>query len=107
MINPYQKFSFLYTDVSNFTAGHIQHPHVDMYLDNYKNKKVKLAFMPLTRKGMFLEVWPPDGGEGQLVFIKYGTVFFIDKSVYHAGGFSLGGSEASRIQFCFSEKFWT
>ena len=104
MLDAYRKFSFLYTDLSNFTGGHIQHPHVDMYLDNYKNKKVKLAVMPLTSRGMFLEAWPPDKGEGQLVFIKYVTVF-INKSVHHANCFSPGESEASRIQFCFSEKF--
>ena len=103
MIDMFQKLSFLHTDVSNFTAGDIQHPHVDMYLETYKDAKVKLAFMPLTSRGMFLEVWPPDQREGELVFIKYGTVFFLDKSVYHAGGFSPGGTEAKRVQFCFSE----
>ena len=76
MIDPFQKFSFLYTDVSNYTSGHLQIPHVDMHLDSYKDFEVKLAFMPLTSRGMFLEVWPPDKGEGQLVFIKYGTVFY-------------------------------
>ena len=103
LIEPYQKFSFLYTDVSNFTVGRLQIPHVDMHLDSYKDFKVYLAFMPLTSRGMFLEVWPPDQREGEVVFIKYGTVFFLDKSVYHAGGFSPGGTEAKRVQFCFSE----
>ena len=73
-------------------------------MDVYAASNVVLGFMPLTRKGMFLEVWPPDKLKGEMVFIKYGTIFFLDKTVVHAGGFSPGGDEAFRMQFCFSDK---
>ena len=52
---------------------------------------------------MFLEVWPPGELVAQLVFIKFGTVFYLDKSVMHAGGFTPDGKEAMRLQFVFSE----
>ena len=103
-VDYYQKFSFLYTDLTNYAAGHFQPPHLDMSMDVYAASNVVLGFMPLTRKGMFLEVWPPGKLEGELVFIKYGTIFFLDKTVIHAGGFSPGGDEAFRMQFCFSDK---
>ena len=103
-VDYYMKYSFLYTDLSNYSAGHFQQPHLDMSMDDYGDSNVVLGFMPLTHKGMFLEVWPPGKLEGELVFIKYGTIFFLDKNVVHAGGFSPGGDEAFRMQFCFSDK---
>ena len=39
----------------------------------------------------------------QLVFIKFGTVFYLDKSVVHAGGFKPDGKEVMILQFVFSE----
>ena len=50
---------------------------------------------------MFLEIWGPDGGFGEIIFVKYGTIFIIDKRVCHAGGFRGSGR---RMQFCFSEQ---
>ena len=89
--------------MSNYSQGHLQQPHLDMSMDHYGGSKVKLGFMPLTKNGTFLEVWPPGQLVAQLAFIKYGTIFYLDKSVIHAGGFAPNGSEALRLQFVFSE----
>ena len=46
-------------DLKAWTKGHLQHPHLDMKLNKYKDVKVKLGFMPLTESGMFPEEWKP------------------------------------------------
>ena len=99
----FQRLSFLYTDVKNYAQTYIQKPHLDMSMETYGSKKLKLRFMPLTKHGMFLEVWPPGKLVGQLAFLKFGTIFYLDKSVVHAGGFTPDGQEAMRLQFVFSE----
>ena len=101
----FQKFSFLKTDVASWTSVGLQRPHVDMDLEIYKNSKTILGFMPLETCGMFLEVWPPDSQVEEVVFIRHGTIFCMDKRYVHAGGFlSPTGSSAKRIQFCFSDQ---
>ena len=91
-------------DVTNYVHTILQKPHLEMSMETYGSKNLKLGFIPLTKQGMFLEVWPPGKLVGQLVFIKFGTVFYLDKSVVHAGGFTPGGDEALRLRFVFSER---
>ena len=100
MLSWFQKFSFLYTTASAERVG-LQAPHYDLEPWNYTTATVKLGFMPLDESGMFLEVWAPGNLFGEIVFVKYGTIFIIDKEVVHAGGFSESGR---RMQFCFSSK---
>ena len=81
-------------------------------METYGGKKLRLGFISLTKQGMFIEVWRPGKLVAQLGFIKYGTVFYLDKSVMHAGGFTSDGKEAMILQFVFSEialdleRFW-
>ena len=100
MLRWFQKFSFLYTTDSAERVG-LQAPHYDLEPWNYSTATVKLGFMPLDESGMFLKVWAPGSLFGGIVFVKYGTIFIIDKEVVHAGGFSESGR---RMQFCFSSR---
>ena len=88
-------------DLKAWTNGYLQHPYLDIKLNEYEDVTVKLGFMPLTESGMFLEVLKPGQKLGTLVFIKCGTIFCIDKSVIRAGGFAPDGSEGMRLNF-----FW-
>ena len=90
----------MYTTDSAERVG-LQAPHYNLEPGNYSTATVKLGFMPLDESGMFLEVWAPGNLFGEIVFVKYGTIFIIDKEVVHAGGFSESGR---RMQFCFSSK---
>lgn len=50
-----------------------------------------LAFFPLTKEGMFLQVWPRNDEAnlvmGELVFIPYGLMLVLPASTIHGGGF--------------------
>ena len=100
MVRWFQKFSFLYTTDSAEKVG-LQAPHYDLEPWNYSTATVKLGFVPLDESSMFLEVWAPGSLFGEIVFVKYGTIFSIDKEVVHAGGFS---ESSRRMQFCFSSR---
>ena len=83
--------------------AYLQRPYLDMSMDQCGSSKVNLGLIPLTKHGMFLEVRPPGQLAAKLVFIQFGTIFYLDKSVVHAGGFTPDGDESLRIQSVFSE----
>ena len=51
----------------------------------YARSKTIQGVMPLETCSMFLEVWPPNSSVGEVVYIKYGTIFCMDKTIVHAG----------------------
>ena len=57
--NFYQKIIILQTDLKAWTNGHLQHPHLEMNLDDYNMATVKIGIMTLPQHGMFLSVWKP------------------------------------------------
>lgn len=74
-----------------------QPPHVDYtweVLEAAANP-LMIGFFPLTREGMFLQVWPtcPDPEdmftviEGEIIFIPYGKILLLPASTIHGGGF--------------------
>jgi hypothetical protein len=64
-----------------------QKAHRDFTSKIYKDKfpgQVFIGFMPVTRDGMFLQIWNGPG-EAKLVFIPYGKFLFLPGNTVHAG----------------------
>jgi hypothetical protein len=51
--------------------------------------RVFLAFVPLTRAGMFLQIWPGQNqpSPGRILFIPYRKALFVPADTVHGGGF--------------------
>ncbi|CAJ1951122.1 unnamed protein product [Cylindrotheca closterium] len=71
-----------------------QPPHVDYMweiLNDYSKEDLKVGFFPLTKDGMFLQVWPRDDNaeqvKGQLIFIPFGKLLILPAHTIHGGGF--------------------
>jgi hypothetical protein len=69
-----------------------QPAHVDYTWEVLEgSSKLYLAFFPLSKEGMFLQVWPrnddADRVMGELVFIPYGRLLVLPASTIHGGGF--------------------
>jgi hypothetical protein len=64
-----------------------QRAHRDFTINTYKEQfpgQVYIGFMPITRDGMFLQVWNGPG-EAQLIFIPYGNFLLLPGNTIHAG----------------------
>ena len=55
-------------------------------MDEYPDE-LFLAFTPLTKAGMFLQIWPQEDECGVVVFIPHGKLLLMPGSVLHGGGF--------------------
>ena len=75
-----------------------QPPHVDFQwdiLDMWK-EKLFIGFFPLTKEGMFLQVWNDntcstnEERNGRIVFIPYGRFLIVPSDTIHGGGFKVG-----------------
>jgi hypothetical protein len=75
-----------------------QAPHTDFREEGFIEKSrgnVFLAFVPLTRAGMFLQIWPVDHEDededapcrGRVLFIPYGKAVLVPGDTIHGGGF--------------------
>jgi hypothetical protein len=64
-----------------------QRAHTDFSPDTYRKKfpgQVFIGFMPVTRDGMFLQVWNGPG-EAKLLFIPHGKFLLLPGNTVHAG----------------------
>jgi hypothetical protein len=64
-----------------------QRAHRDFTINTYKAQlpgQVYIGFMPITRDGMFLQVWNGPG-EAKLIFIPYGNFLLLPGNTIHAG----------------------
>jgi hypothetical protein len=64
-----------------------QRAHRDFKMKTYNERfpgQVYIGFMPVTRDGMFLQVWNGPG-ESKLVFVPYGTFLLLPGNTIHAG----------------------
>lgn len=77
-----------------------QPPHVDYTWDVLDNnatetgeQNLQIGFFPLTKEGMFLQVWPRNDDstttkiDGKLIYIPYGNLLVVPASTIHGGGF--------------------
>ena len=80
-----------------------QHTDFDLELlerENYNQDKIKLAFTPLTKAGMFLQIWPRRNKPGHIIFVAYKKVLFLPCQALHGGGFlSCPSSHNLRLHF--------
>ncbi len=72
-----------------------QPPHVDFpweFLEEHENN-VDIGFFPLTKDGMFLQVWSRiddrtvENIEGEVIYIPYGKLLTLPSGTIHGGGF--------------------
>jgi hypothetical protein len=64
-----------------------QRAHRDFKLKTYNEQfpgQVYIGFMPITRDGMFLQVWNGPG-ESKLVFVPHGNFLLLPGKTIHAG----------------------
>mmetsp|Transcript_22377 Transcript_22377/g.52825 ORF Transcript_22377/g.52825 Transcript_22377/m.52825 type:complete len:342 (-) Transcript_22377:165-1190(-) len=86
--------SFLTTKSSIPQPAHVDYPW-EVLEEHARDQSLKLGFFPLTREGMFLQIWPTASPcqdrsieiEGQIVFIPYGKLLIVPASTIHGGGF--------------------
>lgn len=88
--------SYMTTERTMFQPAHVDYDY-DV-LDAY-GKRLQLAFFPLTKEGMFLQVWKDPKiidkrVEGTIVFIPHGKMLILPSDTIHGGGFrrGLGGN---------------
>jgi hypothetical protein len=85
-----------------------QPPHVDYTYDVLKEHEehntLNLGFFPLTRDGMFLQVWPTSANqeckkvvEGQMIYIPFGKILVLPASTIHGGGFRTSSMEEAGL----------
>lgn len=72
-----------------------QPPHVDFpwdYLEQHESQ-IDIGFFPLTKDGMFLQVWPRNDDpnveriEGEVIYIPHGKLLTLPSGTIHGGGF--------------------
>lgn len=72
-----------------------QPPHVDFTWERLREfgQDLRLGFFPLTKDGMFLQVWLRNDDvkqsdiKGEIIFIPYGTLLTLPADTIHGGGF--------------------
>jgi len=86
--------SFLTTKCSLPQPAHVDYPW-EVLEQHAGDESLKIGFFPLTKEGMFLQVWPtapPSEDpsvevEGQIIFIPHGKLLTVPASTIHGGGF--------------------
>lgn len=86
--------SFLTTKSSLPQPAHVDYPW-EVLENHSEDRNLKIGFFPLTKEGMFLQIWPTVGPsedpsievEGQIIFIPHGKLLTIPASTIHGGGF--------------------
>jgi len=81
--------SFLHTEKTMPQPAHVDFTWETLEL---QKENLFLAFFPLTRDGMFLQVWKEVGSQeetsyGKVVFIPYGKMLILPSDTIHGGGF--------------------
>lgn len=77
--------SFLKTPSHAPQACHID--FTDEEFLEHSQGRVFLSFVPLTLAGMYLQLWPPEGGPGRVLFIPFGMALLVPGDTIHGGGF--------------------
>ena len=87
----YFAFSFMKSQ-----TNHRQRPHKDFTNPELKKgfeNNAWVGFLPLTKQGQQLEIWPEQKNEevktGEVITIDYGKMLLLKGGVVHAGGFKL------------------
>jgi hypothetical protein len=86
--------SFLTTKSSLPQPPHVDYPW-DVLETHAGDESLKIGFFPLTKEGMFLQIWPTADPsedpsievEGQVIFIPHGKLLTVPASTIHGGGF--------------------
>ena len=89
--------SFLTTKSSLPQPPHVDYPW-EVLSEHADNDSLRIGFFPLTKEGMFLQVWPtvelpppattePEPIEGQVIFIPHKKLLTVPASTIHGGGF--------------------
>jgi len=86
--------SFLTTKCSLPQPAHVDYPW-EVLEQHAGDESLKIGFFPLTKEGMFLQIWPTIVSpkyssievEGQIIFIPYGKLLTVPASTIHGGGF--------------------
>ncbi|GAX27443.1 hypothetical protein FisN_23Hh093 [Fistulifera solaris] len=76
--------SFLKTDKTVAQPAHVDYSWKVL---SERADELWLAFFPLTSQGMILQLWPPHGSQGLLVFIPLGKMLLVPSDTIHGGGF--------------------
>jgi hypothetical protein len=76
--------SFLKTDKTVAQPAHVDYSWKVL---GERADELWLAFFPLTSQGMILQLWPPHGSQGLLVFIPLGKMLLVPSDTIHGGGF--------------------
>jgi hypothetical protein len=85
-----------------------QPPHVDytyeVLKEHEKHSTLQIGFFPLTKDGMFLQIWqttrschPTVRIEGEIIFIPYGKILVVPASTIHGGGFRTSSHEEAGL----------
>jgi hypothetical protein len=85
--------SFLSTESSLPQPPHVDYTY-EVLEEHSKDNTLRLGFFPLTKDGMFLQMWPTSRNadyskqvEGQIIFIPFGKILVVPASTIHGGGF--------------------
>ncbi|KAL3925987.1 MAG: hypothetical protein SGILL_000034 [Bacillariaceae sp.] len=91
--------SFLSTESSVPQPPHVDYTY-DVLQEHAENETLKIGFFPLTKDGMFLQIWPTSPSvdpsiriEGEIVHIPYGKLLVVPASTIHGGGFRTSSRE--------------
>jgi hypothetical protein len=77
--------------VTHVQCAHLDHKtKVIEYYQKRDDKAAMLLFYPLTKAGMFLQVWVPNEFEPQLIFIGRHHLLVLPADTIHGGGFKSG-----------------
>ncbi|EEC47032.1 predicted protein [Phaeodactylum tricornutum CCAP 1055/1] len=96
------RFSVMFTD----SQAVPQNAHIDYQWDDLDGSDPMpyLGFLPLTKAGMFLQLWTgnPDDGVikmGNIVFVPWGKLLLVPGNTVHGGGFRTGNHGNLRAHF--------
>jgi hypothetical protein len=85
--------SFLSTESSLPQPPHVDYTY-DVLKEHEESNTLRIGFFPLTKDGMFLQVWPTSMSddctevvEGQVIYLPYGKILVVPASTIHGGGF--------------------
>jgi hypothetical protein len=85
--------SFLSTESSLPQPPHVDYTY-EVLKEHEEQNTLRIGFFPLTKDGMFLQVWPTslsqeytEEVEGQVIYIPYGKILVVPASTIHGGGF--------------------
>ena len=68
----------------------VQPAHIDYPIDVLREHNPLMAFFPMTKHGMHLQLWTSPNSRGRLIHIPLGSLVVVPGDTVHSGGFSTG-----------------